>query len=131
MTTGIREARSILSRRGLQFSLLVALIVIVASAGLETAVESHAHGSNIHGFGDAMWWAIVTVTTVGYGDKFQVTTAGRGIAVALMLTGIAVFCAVTASIAAYFVDTDREPDPQLVEINARLARIEAMLSARR
>jgi voltage-gated potassium channel len=65
--------------------------------------------ANIVTFGDAMWWAATTVTTVGYGDRYPVTTTGRFVALALMLMGIAVVGAVTASIAAWFVSSvDRE-----------------------
>lgn len=69
---------------------------------------------------------MTTVTTVGYGDRFPVTPLGRAIAVVLMLTGIAVFGAVTASIAAFFVETEK-PDG-LDELAARLDRIEALLT---
>ena len=66
-------------------------------------VEQNAEGANITSFGDALWWASTTVTTVGYGDRFPVTTPGRLIAVALMVLGIAVVGAVTASVAAWLV----------------------------
>jgi voltage-gated potassium channel len=122
----LRDGRAILGRSGLRFTALVAVLVVFASAGLEVAFERTAKGSNIHDFGDALWWAISTVTTVGYGDRFPVSAAGRGVAVVLMLTGIAVFGAVTASIAAYFVETDT-PDG-LDDINDRLTRIEELLT---
>ena len=53
-------------------------------------VESSAPGSKIHSIGDAFWWAIVTVTTLGYGDIYPVTLEGRIIAAALMFVGIAI-----------------------------------------
>ncbi len=65
--------------------------------------ERNAPGSNITQFGDALWWSTTTVTTVGYGDFFPVTTAGRLIAVALMLVGIALIGSVTAAVAAWFI----------------------------
>ena len=123
---GLRDARSILGRRGLQFTVLFAVLIVFAAAGAETAFEANAKGGTIHGFGDALWWAVSTVTTVGYGDKVPITGPGRGVAVVLMLTGIAVFGAVTASIAAFFVETQR-PDG-LEEITERLARIEAAVT---
>jgi len=55
--------------------------------------------NRFNGFLDALWWSIVTITTVGYGDKYPITVAGRIIAIVLMLTGIGVFGAVTANIA--------------------------------
>jgi voltage-gated potassium channel len=126
MTRGLRDARAIVGRKGMRFTALVAVVVVFASAGAETFLERSVKGSNIHGFGDALWWAMTTVTTVGYGDKFPVTPVGRSIAIILMLTGIAVFGAVTASIAAFFVETEK-PDG-LDELAARLDRIEAMLA---
>lgn len=72
-----------------------------ALAGLDA--EQDAEGANITSFGDAFWWASTTVTTVGYGDRFPVTTEGRAIAVALMVVGIGLVGAVTASVAAWMV----------------------------
>lgn len=74
--------------------------------------EESAHGANIKTFGDALWWASTTVTTVGYGDRYPVTTQGRFIAVGLMVVGIAVVGAITASVAAWMVsqvEQRREP----------------------
>lgn len=61
-------------------------IVVVASVA-ELAFEQPAHGANIHNFGESLWWAIVTVTTVGYGGNYPVTSGGRCVAVVLMLVG--------------------------------------------
>ena len=57
-----------------------------------------ARGFTIRTWPDALWWSITTVTTVGYGDKVPVTRAGRGVAVILMLTGIALLGVITASL---------------------------------
>jgi len=65
--------------------------------------EQDAPGANITTFGDALWWSATTVTTVGYGDRFPVTTTGRFVAVALMLVGIACIGAITAGVAAWLV----------------------------
>lgn len=66
-------------------------------------VERDAPGANITNAGDALWWATTTVTTVGYGDYFPVTTAGRVVAVALMLMGIALVGSITAAVAASLI----------------------------
>jgi voltage-gated potassium channel len=112
---------------------VVGLVVAImfAAAGLEVAFEAHAKGSNIHSYGDALWWAVVTVTSVGYGDKYPVTAAGRAVAVVLMITGIALFGVVTASIASYFVeqDQDHRAEARMDEILAVLHRLEARLDA--
>ncbi len=67
--------------------------------------EQDATDANITTLGDALWWAATTVTTVGYGDRYPVTATGRVIAVSLMIVGIALVGAITASIAAWFVSS--------------------------
>ena len=81
------------------FSILIAYI----SAVQITIIERPVEGSNIKNFGDGLWWALTTVTTVGYGDKFPTSTEGRTIAFALMLVGISLMGVITASVAAWFV----------------------------
>lgn len=73
-------------------------------------VEQDARGANITTFGDAIWWAATTVTTVGYGDHYPVTTQGRFIAVALMIVGVATIGAITAAVAAWLVEQVRESE---------------------
>lgn len=65
--------------------------------------EQNAPGANITTFGDALWWACTTVATVGYGDRYPVTTEGRMIAVALMVVGIGLVGVITASVATWMV----------------------------
>ena len=81
------------------FSVLVAYIAAVQI----TIVERQIEGSNIKSFGDGLWWALTTVTTVGYGDRYPTSTEGRAIAFALMLVGISLMGVITASVAAWFV----------------------------
>lgn len=88
--------RRLLVRHQLHYSLLVTVLVVLACAIAVLAVEDGSE-SSIDSFGDALWWAITTVTTVGYGDTFPVTPAGRGIAAVLMVTGIALFGVLTAT----------------------------------
>lgn len=68
-----------------------------------TVLERENSAANIHTFADGLWWAFTTITTVGYGDKFPVTTEGRFIAVGLMILGISLLGVVSATIAAWFV----------------------------
>jgi len=65
--------------------------------------EQEASNANIRSFGDALWWACTTVTTIGYGDRFPVTTQGRFVAVALMIVGIGTVGAITASVATWMI----------------------------
>lgn len=80
-------------------SIFIAYIGAIQITISERAVE----GSNIKNFGDGIWWAVTTVTTVGYGDRFPVSTEGRMLAVLLMLTGISLVGVITASVASWFV----------------------------
>jgi Ion channel len=70
---------------------------------------------------DGMWWAVVTVTTVGYGDLYPETFAGRVIAMGLMLVGIGFISVLTAALATRFIQTDTQSD----EVLETLHRIEA------
>ena len=79
-----------------------ALLIWVAALAVLN-VERHATGAKITDFPKALWWAFVTVTTVGYGDLSPITATGRAIAVALMIGGIAVLGVVTATLASWIV----------------------------
>lgn len=72
--------------------------------------ERGKQNSNIDDIGDALWWAVTTITTVGYGDRYPVTAVGRLVAAALMVFGIALLGVLTASIAAWFVRVVQESD---------------------
>ena len=87
------------------------LIWIAALSVLDA--ERGAPGANIENFGDAVWWAFVTITTVGYGDFYPVTAAGRMVAVLLMGSGVAVVGVVTATLASWVLErvaTGRDDD---------------------
>jgi len=83
--------------------ILTALFVAYISAVQITITERVVESSNIKDFGDGLWWAISTVTTVGYGDYFPTTMEGKFIAVMLMVMGISLVGVITASVAAWFV----------------------------
>lgn len=80
-----------------------AMLVLVSALGVLDA-EQNAEGANITSFGDAIWWAFVTVSSVGYGDYYPVTPLGRLIAIGLMFAGIALIGSVTATIASWLVE---------------------------
>ena len=125
-----QEVKRLLVRHRLHYAILVTLIVVVGSAALVLAVED-GHGGAIDSFGDALWWAVTTVTTVGYGDTFPITPAGRGVAALLMVAGITLFGFLTANLAAFLLEhgpaedaeQDEEPQPTNAEL---LARIDAL-----
>lgn len=82
-------------------SVIAILLVIFSAIGI-LQVENDPN-SNIKTAEDAIWWAYVTITTVGYGDKFPVTTEGRIIAAILMTAGVGLFGTFTAFVASWFV----------------------------
>ena len=125
-------SRRLLVRHRLNYALLITGVVVLGAAALTFAVEEGGEGS-IDSLGDALWWAVTTVTTVGYGDMFPVTPAGRGIAAFLMLAGITLFGVLTANIAAFFVEQEQQSDPtveRLDEVLRRLEQLEQRLEAR-
>lgn len=87
---------------------VIAVIMVIFSAIAILQVEDDPN-SNIKTAEDAVWWAYVTITTVGYGDKFPVTTEGRIIAAALMTVGVGLFGTFTAFLASFFV-ADRQQE---------------------
>ncbi|WP_102158843.1 potassium channel family protein [Zhihengliuella halotolerans] len=91
----------------------VMCVVFGAIAVLD--VEQRHQEANITEFGDALWWAIVTSATVGYGDFYPVTTTGRFIAVGLMLIGIAMLGAVTAGVASWAISAVAREEAQSAE----------------
>ena len=122
--------RRLARRRGLNYVLAVALIVVVSAGSLATVFERQDPDATIRSLPDGLWWAVTTVTTVGYGDAYPRTAIGRGIGVALMILGVALFGLVTANLAALFVeDQENETLVRLRQIDERLARIEAALSS--
>lgn len=89
---------------------LLALIVLVVSSILEIQAESHAKGANITSGMDALWWSVVTITTVGYGDFFPVTTFGRVVAFFVMLAGVGIIGSLASILASVLVGGSGEGD---------------------
>ena len=121
--------------RGAAIVIAIASIAItLGSAVLMTIVDHEDYPS----VGSGLWWAVQTVTTVGYGDHTPVNVSGRLVAALVMLVGIGFLTVITAAITSGFVSrTESAQGPsdvkgataqQLREIDARLARIEAALT---
>lgn len=111
--------------------MLVTGVVVLGAAALMLAVEEGGDGS-IDSFGDALWWAVTTVTTVGYADTYPVSPAGQGIAAFLMVAGIALFGVLTANIATFFIEQEQQDDrvsERLDEVLRRLERLEQGLDS--
>lgn len=82
--------------------LLLAFLCLVFGSILILEFERDSDGANIKSGGDALWWSFVTITTVGYGDRYPVTTGGRIVAVIMMLVGVSLFGVFTAFVASWF-----------------------------
>lgn len=102
------EGRTILRRHAAALALMGAGLTWLTSAVGFTLVEDVGDGRRVGSFFDALWWSSATITTVGYGDVFPVTTAGRIIGVVTMLVGISAFAVVTAKFAEFLVRTAPE-----------------------
>jgi len=138
---GALRVEAILKHHSLFRVLIAAAATLVLGAWLILLFEENAKGSNIHNYPDALWWAIVTVTTVGYGDRFPVTGGGRAVAIVLMLVGIGLIGVLTATVASLFIKEHTDANRQeyqkghadlgerLSVISDRLADVERRLGA--
>ena len=133
----------VLSHRG-QYaafvSIMAAMIVLVVCSVLVLQFESRAADANITTGGDALWWALVTITTVGYGDSFPVTAAGRVTGAFVMFAGVGIIGALASILASVLVaptEDEDEPDTaaaartvqeELVDIKAELTALRRSLS---
>ncbi|EEZ00005.1 potassium voltage-gated channel subfamily KQT [Vibrio sp. RC586] len=119
-----RQTRSVLRQKTFSFIGLTSLSTVLLSAAFVYLVEKGTP-SPINSYSDALWWAMSTITTVGYGDMYPVTGFGRGVAVFLMLTGITLFGLLTASVASFFVEDDTAKKDH-VTINTLLEKSEQL-----
>lgn len=141
LNEGEMRVEAILKHHSLFRVLIAAGATLVLGAWLVLLFEENAKGSNIHDYPNALWWAIVTVTTVGYGDRYPVSEAGRVVAAVLMLVGIGLIGVLTATVASVFIkehtDASKEEfkkghadlGQQLAVISDRLADVERRLGA--
>lgn len=88
------------SKMGIVIGVALPLVLYTAALSVYEA-ERFADGANITSFGEAIWWAFASVTTVGYGDRYPVTEEGRFVATFLMVIGIGLFSSFTALLAAW------------------------------
>ncbi len=131
-----RGARRLFERLGRVA--VVAAVVLVVGAAVAYRAE-HATNPGFATYGDALWWAIVTLTTVGYGDIVPKTTAGRVDGVMIMITGISVLGLLAGSMASFFrldtstpTPTSNDPDDaaprsalstEMIELRTQVARL--------
>ena len=111
----------ILRRRAIGVTLLGSLFAIAVATMIVVLVEQNGDGA-IDDWGTALWWAVATITTVGYGDVTPVTAIGRVVGVLLMVVGIGVFGVLTANVAAWFVETHQSENEME---SARIQQLES------
>jgi voltage-gated potassium channel len=101
-----RLNRTSVSVRGRTTAYVVGAVLLLGfvSALAVLDAERQSEQANIASFGDAIWWAATTITTVGYGDRFPTTAEGRFVGVGLMIGGIALAGTITAALASWFVE---------------------------
>lgn len=134
---GIRSGRVlalfILERRThstfLAASLLCLLLLFFGS--IAVLQFEQAPDSNIHGAGDAFWWSIVTLTTVGYGDLYPVTLEGRAVAVVLMLAGVGLFGMLSGFVASWFLSPEeKEQENEIHLLRREIGELRSLIERR-
>lgn len=116
-------------------TVLIAVTVLLAGASVGLQAERNAPGASITTFDEALWWALSTVTTVGYGDLYPVTPEGRVVGGILMIVGISAMGALTAAIATNLIGPGRgvpqATTDQLRRLEAEVARLAALIETQR
>jgi voltage-gated potassium channel len=100
------SGKEFFKKRAASVAFGIAGLTLISSAVAFTIAEDVGDGRRINSFFDALWWSAATITTVGYGDIYPVTTAGRIIAVFTMVVGISTLAVVTARIAKFLISTE-------------------------
>ena len=93
------------------------LLVIISATGIFLFEQGETSSFHIKSYHDAIWWALVTVSTVGYGDLVPATLGGRLIALILMFGGVALFGAVTANVATLFTKSSQSNELETLVAN--------------
>ncbi|NJP05719.1 MAG: potassium channel family protein [Chloroflexaceae bacterium] len=128
ITRQLRERRAESSLLGM---LLAFLLLLSVGSRLILVFEQSHPDATIQTAEEALWWTFVTMTTVGYGDFYPVTTSGRVLAVLVMTFGVGLFGVVTSYIAAAFLKQPANNPHELASLRAELASLRALLDAQR
>lgn len=120
--------RDVLENRG-QYAVFVtflaAFLVLTLAGVMELQFESRSSDANIETGGDSLWWAMVTLSTVGYGDFYPTTLGGRLVAVVVMVTGVGIIASLASILARVMVPTD-DPSADQHELSAVREQLEEL-----
>jgi voltage-gated potassium channel len=126
----IRSALADRAGTSLIVAIFLTIVVLQYGSMFMLRVEDDADGSNIHTASDALWWSYVSITTVGYGDRYPVTNLGRVIGVAMLTVGVGLFGVITGFLANLFLSPKRsqkgQPDPAL-DLRQELTELRRLL----
>ena len=114
--------KTIFNSKGLRFIVYATIFLIIFFGFLFYIAEP-----KVETFGDGIWWALVTITTVGYGDITPLTTLGRIVASTLMILGIGFIATLTAAVSAYFLSNLGEKETTLDDVLSKLEEIDKEL----
>jgi len=112
-----RDARKRLASSTLLTTVLIVLLVVTFGSIMMVLVEKDAPNANILTGDDAVWWSIVTIATVGYGDRYPTTPGGRLIGITMIVVGVSLFSVLTSFIATTFL-SQRRSEERKSEIRA-------------
>ena len=104
--------------------LLIAVLVLEFGSLWMLRIEQNVDGANITSPSDALWYVIVTISTVGYGDQFPVTNAGRILGVLIIVLGVGIFGTLTGFLPNAFIAPKKADDEVAAEVAAAEAEVE-------
>lgn len=111
-------------RRGGVASVVLVTLLVITFASVAILILERTPQANIHTAEDAVWWSVSTITTVGYGDTFPVTTEGRLLAMALMFCGVGLFGTLSGIVASFFFGKVEEAEDEILgEVRALRAEL--------
>ncbi|WOQ16682.1 potassium channel family protein [Raineyella sp. W15-4] len=122
-----RKASSGLRGKVVTYVVGAGALLALVGALAELQAERQSPTATIRDFPDAIWWAMTTMTTVGYGDTYPTTATGRLVAILMMIGGIGVLSTVTATVASWMVERVRETDEPEADTLQQIARLQAQV----
>jgi len=133
---GIRSIRNLANRMSasrsefaLSLATLVTVTTVLTGSVAVLVFEGGIQGSSIHNGRDAIWWVVVTMTTVGYGDYVPITTGGRTVAMILMTLGVAIFATYTGFVATMLLEPgETQQNEELDQIRLELQELRIQMT---